>query len=133
MAYDGSAPAQLALARAAELVGPGDVLSVVNVMPEPGVSARIEPPEELNRQAGILDEAERFLAARGIDARPIAMIGHPATEILAAAEREGADLIVVARRSGHTAHVLGSVTGRIVRSAGCDVLVVHQDGTVRAP
>ncbi|HEY5143951.1 MAG TPA: universal stress protein [Solirubrobacteraceae bacterium] len=123
VACDDSDGARQALARAADLTGPGDVVSVVNVMPEPGVSARLEPPEGLARQALVLDEAQQFLAARGIEARAIAPVGNPASEILT--EREHADLIVIARHSGHVAHLLGSVSGRVVRSAHCDVLVVH--------
>jgi nucleotide-binding universal stress UspA family protein len=43
VAYDGSAAARQALAHATELAGPDDSVSV-NVTPEPGISARIEPP-----------------------------------------------------------------------------------------
>lgn len=124
-AYDGSAPARRALVRAADVTAPGDTLNVINVMPEPGVSASLVPPAELYEQAALLEEAGRLLAARGVRARTIAAVGHPASEILAAAERESADLIVIARRSGHASHLLGSVSSRVVRSAHCDVLVVH--------
>jgi nucleotide-binding universal stress UspA family protein len=127
LAYDGSDPARRALAHAADLADPGDVVSVVNVMAEPGVGARIEPPsEERNRQWRCLEEARTFLAARGIDARTLAPVGQTAAEILAAADRIGADVIVVARRRGRLSHALGSVSGRLVRSAECDVLVVHE-------
>jgi universal stress protein F len=126
VAYDGSAASERALARAADLGRPGDIFTVANVMPEPGVGARIEPPvEERNQQQALLDEAQRFLAGRGIEARTLAPVGNAATEILAAAERIGADVIVVARHRGHVPRGLGSTTGRIVRSARCDVLVVH--------
>jgi nucleotide-binding universal stress UspA family protein len=126
VAYDGSAPSQRALAHAADLGRPGDIFTVANVMREPGLGARIEPPlEERNQQQALLDEARRFLAGRGIEARTLAPVGNAATEILAAAERIGADVIVLARHGGHLPHGLGSATGRIVRSASCDVLVVH--------
>ncbi len=101
-------------------------MSVVNVMPEPGLSTRIEPPSKArNQQRHVLDEARRSLAGHGIEARTIAPVGDPATEILAAAEQIGADVIVVARRRGHVFHPLGSISTRLVRSAHCDVLVVH--------
>ena len=126
VAYDGSAPSRRALAHAAELARPGDSLTVVNVMPEPGVGARIEPPvKERADQRGLLDEARLFFAERGIDAGTAAPVGDAATEILTAAEGGGADVIVVARRSGRSHHLLGSISGRIVRAAHCDVLVVH--------
>lgn len=44
VAYDGSAPARKALAHAAELALPGGAVTVVNVMREPGVGARLGPP-----------------------------------------------------------------------------------------
>ena len=53
-------------------------------------------------------------------------VGDVAAEILTAAERIGADVIVVARHRRHAPHLLSSVSGRIVRSASCDVLVVHE-------
>ena len=132
IAYDGSAPARRALAHGADLAGPGDVVTVINVMPEPGVGARIEPPShERNRQWSLLGEAQRFLAGRGIDAGVANPVGDAATEILAAAERIGADVIVVARQRRRAPHLLGSISGHIVRSASCDVLVVHEAGTER--
>ena len=134
VAYDGSAPARRALAHAAELARSGDAVTVVNVMPEPGVGARIEPPtDERNRQWCLLDEAQRLLADRGIHARTMAPVGDAATEILAAAEVVRADLIVVARHRGHVPHPLGSITSRLVRSASCDVLVVHEASAEPGP
>jgi nucleotide-binding universal stress UspA family protein len=125
VAFDGSTPARRALARAAELALPGDTVTVVNVMPEPGVGAQIEAPiTARNRQWQLLDEAERFLARRGIEARTVAPVGDAATEVLVAAQRIGADVIVVARDRGRVPH-LHSISDRIVRNANCDVLVVH--------
>jgi NADPH-dependent glutamate synthase beta subunit-like oxidoreductase len=70
--------------RTAELARRGDEVSVVNVMPEPGVSSRIGPfVEERRRQAALLDEAARFLSRRGIEARCVAAVGGAATETLA--------------------------------------------------
>jgi nucleotide-binding universal stress UspA family protein len=103
-------------------------------MPEPGISARLEPPtEERHRQRDLLDEAQRLLAGCGIDAGTAAPVGDTATEILAAAMAVGADVIVVARRRGRVPHLLGSISGRIVRSADCDVLVVHEAQAARGP
>jgi nucleotide-binding universal stress UspA family protein len=91
VAYDGSSAARRALIRTAEVAGHRDLVSVVNVMPEPGVSCRLAPyVEENDRQARLLDEAERCLARRGIAARRVAAVGGAATEILAAADRMGA-------------------------------------------
>jgi nucleotide-binding universal stress UspA family protein len=129
VAYDGSAAARQALAHAAELVGPDDSVSVVNVMPEPGISARIEPPsDERYRQRLLLDEALQFLDNSGIRAQRVAAVGDAVTEILAAAERLGADVIVVGRHRGHPLHLHGWVSSRLARAATCDVLVVHETG-----
>ena len=128
VAYDGSAAAQRALAHAGDFAGPADRVTVVNVMPEPSIGAGIgRPGAQRNRQWQLLDEARRLMARRGIETDSAARVGEPATEVLAAADEVGADVIVVGRRRGKTAHVLGSISGRIVRDASCDVLVVHAE------
>jgi nucleotide-binding universal stress UspA family protein len=55
--------------------------------------------------------------------------GVPSAEILAAAERVGAELIVIGRYgAGHVAPaVLGSVVGSVVHGANCPVLVVAEE------
>lgn len=55
-------------------------------------------------------------------------IGDPATEILGAARRIGADLIVLGRRrtGGLRRAVLGSVVHQVLRDARCPVLVVPE-------
>ncbi len=132
VAYDGTAATRLAIERVAEVARPGDEVSVVNVMPEPGVSSRIGPfTRERSRQRAILEDAARMLARRGIVVHPVAAVGSPATAILDVAERIGADLIVVAAEPGRRAHGLGSPGDRIARRAGCDVLVVHPPGSSR--
>lgn len=75
---------------------------------------------ELAVEAGI--PAERVLSEVGF--------GAPAAEILTVAEREGADLIVMGRRArgGLRRAVLGSVTERVLREAGCNVMVVPEGG-----
>jgi nucleotide-binding universal stress UspA family protein len=126
VAYDGSAPARRALERASEFAKAGDRVAVVNVMPEPGVGAAIASPAEAhNRQWHVLDEARQFMAGRGIEAAPLARVGEPAAEILAVASEMEADVIIVARHAGKMPHPLGSISGRIMRAAPCDVLVVH--------
>jgi nucleotide-binding universal stress UspA family protein len=133
VAYDGSSAARQALAHAAEVAGADGSVSVVNVMPEPGISARIEPPsDERYRQRLLLDEALKFLANGGIRAKRVAAVGDAATEIIAAAEKLAADVIVVGRRRGHRARLHGSVSSRLARTAACDVLVVHESGGAEA-
>jgi nucleotide-binding universal stress UspA family protein len=126
VAYDGSEAARRALAHAADLARPDDRLAVVNVMPEPGVSAAIGPPSEQLRQEEALDDARGFLAQQGIEAELLARVGNAASEILAAAEQVDADVVVLGRRRGPGPHLLGSTSSHVVRSARCDVLVVHE-------
>jgi nucleotide-binding universal stress UspA family protein len=126
VAYHGSEAARRALTHAADLARPDDRLTIVNVMPDPGVSAAIGPPSEQLRQEQALDDARRFLAERGLQARTLALIGNAASEILAAAEQVDADVVVLARRRGPASHLLGSTSSHVVRSAKCDVLVVHE-------
>jgi hypothetical protein len=59
---------------------------VINVMHEPAVGARIEPPAaQRNAQWGVLDEARQYMAARGITVDTAAPVGDVAAEILATA------------------------------------------------
>jgi nucleotide-binding universal stress UspA family protein len=128
VAYDGSEAARSALVHAAELVGRGGTVAVVNVVDVQSVSSRLETVSHGQRatQEHLLHEAERVLARDGVEARLVRAAGEPATEILSAAESIGADVLVVGghrRRAPHLTH--RSLTGRLVRNASCDVLVVH--------
>jgi nucleotide-binding universal stress UspA family protein len=126
VAYDGSAAARRALTRASEFATAADRVTVVNVMPVPGVGAGIAPPNrERNRQRRLLEDARQFMSSRGLKTDAVARVGEAAAQILAVADEVGADVIVVGRRRGRTAHLLGSISSRIVRDANSDVLVVH--------
>jgi nucleotide-binding universal stress UspA family protein len=125
LAYDASPSAQRALLHAAELLGPGGELAVINVIPAQWVSSRLETvtDEERDGQARTLREANDLLARRGIEAELIEAVGDPATEILDAAEKRKAEIIVIGRSDRrHLAR--GPLDTRLVRSAGADVLVV---------
>ncbi len=73
--------------------------------------------EELGA-AAITDRVHFFVHAR---------IGHPADEILMLAREVGADLIIVGSKGlvGVERFVLGSVSERVVREAGCTVEVAR--------
>jgi nucleotide-binding universal stress UspA family protein len=126
LAYDGSPAAKRALEHAAKLVGRGGELAVINVIPVQSVSARLQTvgDDQRKRQTDILREARELLAGRGIQARMIGAAGDPVAEILAAAEATAADTIVVGR-AGRRHLLHGSLSARLVRGAGNDVLVVH--------
>jgi nucleotide-binding universal stress UspA family protein len=68
-----------------------------------------------------------------VEVREKVAIGTPAANILAEAEKEGIDLIVMSTH-GRTglAHVLmGSVTEQVVRNAACPVFSIHQPRPAR--
>jgi nucleotide-binding universal stress UspA family protein len=129
VAYDGSDPARRALDRAAELAGERDKLVVVAAA-EPHPVAGLEAgafvePSEVARRRDDLEEAQRLLSERGIEAEPVEGEGDPGAFIVNAAK--DADLIVVGSRGLSPAQriLLGSVSSKVVHRAHCDVLVVR--------
>ena len=125
LAYDASPSAQRALLHAAELLGPGGELAVINVIPAQSVSSRLETvtEDEREQKARTLREANDLLVHRGLLGELIEAVGDPATEILDAAEKRNAELIVIGRSDRrHLAR--GALDTRLVRNAAADVLVV---------
>jgi nucleotide-binding universal stress UspA family protein len=125
LAYDGSPTAKRALQHAARLVGRGGELAVINVIPAQSVSSRLETvtEDERDQQARTLRDANDLLVHRGIEPELIEAVGDPATEILDAAEKRNAELIVIGRSDRrHLAR--GALDTRLVRNAAADVLVV---------
>ncbi len=96
-------------------------VSVVHVMPlvkYPGL-----------KKAGdtLIEQSVRKLVKAGFTAEPVCRFGRPAEEIMKAASKERADLIVMgAQGLGAVARFLiGSVSTRVVQHANCAVLVVR--------
>jgi nucleotide-binding universal stress UspA family protein len=89
-----------------------------NVEPMAGVRAAAERE---------LSQAVQRLHADGLAARSLVRTGGAADEILRAADRERADLVVVGThgRKGFARALLGSVAERVVRGAACPVLTVR--------
>lgn len=111
--YDGSAAAGRALDAAADLVGYGSTLAVVTVQ-----------DGQLGRSVSAGARAQ--LQGRHVEARYHEPSGEPAEQLVEAARALGADLMVVGRRDRSPRRgLLGSVSSRVVRRAGCDVLVVR--------
>jgi nucleotide-binding universal stress UspA family protein len=127
VAYDGSPEAKRALRHAADLVGRGGSVAVLNVIPVQAVSARLETvsAEQRAEQRHLLEEARSVLARRRVGMTPLTAVGDPATEIRAAAEKTRAGIVVVGRKNGRARLIRGSVSTRLVRRAPCDVLIVH--------
>jgi nucleotide-binding universal stress UspA family protein len=141
--YDGTQPAEQALARAAQLAQAfGASIIVADVAaPEPleatpgafgympyyryGAERSIETDEPLWQQHRA--RIESFLAETGVTHEFAGVVGQPSAEIVDVAERRGADLIVVGTREpGFLERLLeGSVSQGVARRAHCDVLIVH--------
>jgi nucleotide-binding universal stress UspA family protein len=66
--------------------------------------------------------------AEGLTARPVMRTGVPHEEIVALAQEERADLIVIGTygRGGMSRALLGSVADRVVRLATCPVLTIRE-------
>jgi len=127
VAYDGSRAAQRALEHAAGLAGRGATVAVVNVIPAQSLSSRLETVSDAQRdhQRQLLRQASMLLAARKIEIKTVAAVGDPTTEIRTAAEKDGADIVVVGRGTMRHRLIHGSVSTRLARRAPCDVLIIH--------
>jgi nucleotide-binding universal stress UspA family protein len=125
--YDGSDASRRALVHAAELVGRGGEVDVINVIAAQPVSSRVDAlgDGERRRQRNLLREARLLLREWDVRMGAVRAVGDPTTEIRAAAEDSGARVIVVGRGNGVRRLIKGSVSTRLVRHAPCDVLVVH--------
>ena len=131
-AYDDSEPAKRALERAADVAKMyGAELLVVSVTPVgPSAAGRAvgeDPVDTASDHASDLGAARTFLEGRGQTARYIEASGHVGDAIVAAADEQEADLIVVGTRElGVVQRVFGtSVSDAVTRNANCDVLIVR--------
>lgn len=75
----------------------------------------------------VAEETAARLRAAGRDARPAVRTGDAATEIIAATEETGADLVVIGSRgrTGLAGIFLGSVARNVLHGSKTSVLVVH--------
>jgi nucleotide-binding universal stress UspA family protein len=127
--YDGSDHARRALERASELVGGNGAITVVSVAAARVGGARSVgvAEAELGHASASLQEARDWLGRKGIEAETVEGLGDPGHEIVEAAKRSGADLVVVGTRNRDLLErlLLGSVSTDVVHHAPCDVLVVR--------
>ena len=132
LAYDGSAASVKACELAFDLAQRyGARLVVLSVArpPEFGDDVETEAVIENSRayHEGLLEPVKQRAATSGLDAAFLVTVGHPTEQIIAEAEREHADLIVLGHR-GKTLFQrlrLGSVSKQVVQYAECPVLVVR--------
>lgn len=130
VAFDGSPSAFTAFDFAADLAAAFRsellVLAVIR-LPEPTTSLELGAVLDSMKEHYEKDMAAlRARLGERAALRTRVEVGHPAEHIVAVAERERADLIVMGRR-GHTAiarWMLGSVSERVLRYAHCPVTVI---------
>lgn len=131
--FDASDPASRAFDVGVELAAlTGAKMTVLSVAQIPEFVDTVNEVDDATEAArGLLRLAMRRLLARA-EAKSVQLetrleVGHPADKILAFAEQNGADLIVMGRRglSGVSRWVLGSVSDRVLQHAPCPVLVVR--------
>lgn len=82
------------------------------------------------RGGQVLERARKILTHRGLTIHPLLVEGRPAEEIVRAAVRTQADLVILGSRgvTGLKGAFLGSVSRRVARHAPCSVLVVRPRG-----
>jgi nucleotide-binding universal stress UspA family protein len=122
LATDGSRSSAKALRFLVERMRPDKVqVEVMHVMP-------FQRYPDL-REAGkrLVDRYVERLTKAGYRVSETVKLGHPADEIIKAADRQKADLIVLgAKGLGALARFfLGSVSSRVVQHGGCSTLVVR--------
>jgi len=128
VAYDGSDPAKRGLERVATLLGDHEitVLSVVPVLSGAGRGGGIDPTSDVGQHRKMLDEAAALLADRGIKAKALEAVGHPAEVIVDVAKKGKFDLVVIGpHEHGVMQRIIGSTTSHVVGHTDCDVLVVR--------
>jgi nucleotide-binding universal stress UspA family protein len=108
--YDGSDSAMRALDVAADLAGYGSTLAVVTVRTS---------ESDHSMTADARDQLQQRLVQAGYHETS----GEPAKQLVKKAHELRADLLVIGRRK--SSPLLGSVSSKVVRRAGCDVLVVR--------
>lgn len=130
--HDGSRDAETAFEDALDLAALARArLTVVSVASPP------EPPTEVETQASIelatrhyedlFENLRRQAQERHVTLETQVLVGHPADQILKAAARQGADMIVVGHRGRSAIRdwVSGSTSRRVFTHATCPVLVVR--------
>jgi nucleotide-binding universal stress UspA family protein len=131
VAFDGSEQSRKAFDLGLEMAAKFNArLLVVGIirLPEPAISIEIEAMLDRGRTHFAGEFAQLTARARehSVDLLTHVAVGHPAEQILRAAEDNQADLIVMGRRgmTRATRWVLGSVSERVMRYAHCPVTVV---------
>jgi nucleotide-binding universal stress UspA family protein len=132
LAFDGTEPARKAFDRALQLVTNNhSSFAIVSVIRPSEFALDVYAQtllenacEDLTNQ---LTRLQKRAELAGVESTVMIRLGHPAQQIVRAAQDWHADLIVTGRRGGGplTRWFLGSVSRQILASAPCAVLVVR--------
>jgi nucleotide-binding universal stress UspA family protein len=132
LAYDGSDPAKKAFDRCLEMAKSFSAeLSIVSVVRPPEFAEDVETEAIIESARSYFDGETVKLKARasaaGIDPHSHIRVGHPAEQIIAAAEEWDADLIVTGHRGRGLFErwLLGSVSRLVIAYARCAVMVIR--------
>jgi nucleotide-binding universal stress UspA family protein len=138
-ATDFSPRAHAALRHAAELSGrlgcPLLILSCYVIPAYPLPEGAIIPSpstlaDDLGRTAKALEDEKRTAIELGaVGVETLVVEGTPASEIVRVARDRFVDMIIIGThgRGAFTRALLGSVADKVIRTASCPVLVVHND------
>ncbi|MCP4486447.1 MAG: universal stress protein [Gammaproteobacteria bacterium] len=101
---------------------------LLNVVEEIPRWAAVELPADIQQKSlqNSQDEMDAIARAATANTKVIIRVGHPYQTILAEAEKNSTDLIVIAsHKPGLQDYLLGSTAAKVVRHAKCSVLVVR--------
>ncbi len=130
---DGSGPAEEAVRTAAELAAAGGmrlvVVSAFGTVPQgdPGASPIV--PADRHRAEEVAGRGRALAEELGVaDPEALTVEGPSADVLLEAAQRTGADLLVLGSRGVTRPQraLLGATANRVSHHATCDVLIVHR-------
>jgi len=132
LAFDGSEPAKKAFDRCLEMSRSfGAQMHVVAVVRPPEFAEEVETKALIetgrNQYSAQLERLKSLADAAGVHLTAQTRVGHPAEQIIAAAEEWQADLIVTGHRGRGLFErwLLGSVSRLVIAYAHCAVLVIR--------
>lgn len=108
----------------------GGQVTALAVLDRPGDPRLEQIAEGVKAQARrrleeVLGAAVNFARSRGVQLTPALREGHPAETIIACAEQEGAELVVLGSHNGGDQHSgLGGTADQVSSHAPCTVMVV---------
>lgn len=114
------------LAKAQALLDEGGKIVLVNVVETVPSYLTVDLPVDFI-DVSVKDAQDKLAALDAkfsAAAKQVVRVGSPAREIMDIAEKEGADLIIIAsHRPDFTNYLIGATADRVVRHAKCSVLV----------